>query len=234
MSPSPIVSPGLNASPSLNMSPGLIATPCLDAPPGLNTSPSLNMSPSLDVPPGLDTSPNLTISPSPDVSPGLAASPYQQYLNTDWMNMGPIPAVTSPALGSPLSDSNMALETTPSQSYDLDLTIDDPGIGLSSSRSSPLDPTLSPRNGRQQPPPDPFAIQAESNTVLGQPPIAPAVEGAFDRDGVHGDFITAVTIKYWESILGGEKWIKMVQSYLNLKRMPLNTVRDPPTTLNRY
>jgi len=69
-----------------------------------------------------------------------------------------------------------------------------------------------PHNRPQQPPPDSPA----------------AVGGAFDAKGVHGGFITNATIKYWEDVLGGEKWIKMVQDYLNLERMPpTGRVRGP-------
>jgi hypothetical protein len=32
--------------------------------------------------------------------------------------------------------------------------------------------------------------------------------------------LAKTTVQYWEGIPGGEKWIKMVQGYIDLERLP--------------
>ena len=120
----------------------------------------------------------------------------------------------------------MRVALTLSPSHEPDLTIDEPEINLSSSFLP--DPTyLPPYNEPQQLPPRSSTTQAESDTILSRPPVTVTAESSFNIVGVHGDFITTALVQYWGGILGGEKWIKMVQSYLDLERMPLNgTVCD--------
>lgn len=77
----------------------------------------------------------------------------------------------------------------------------------------------SPRNGPHQFSPDP-PTQTESAAVSSQPSAAVPIKGAFNIKGVHGGFINKATVQYWNSIPGGEKWVNMVQAYIDLERMP--------------
>lgn len=151
--------------------------------------------------PGSATSPDLVASPS------LPTSPDLHYPSADSMDVDPVPTVASLPLDSP----SFAYDVTgaaPSPPSDLDFATTD----LNSDDLSPPGPGhLPPHNEHQQPPPDPPTIQDEFLGVLSHFPIAPTI-GSFNIEGVHGNFINKATIQYWENIIGGDKWVRMVQS----------------------
>jgi len=181
------------------------------------------MSPGPAMPPAPTVSPGPAVSPIPTISPGPTVSPDPQYPTPDRMDIGLVPTATAPTPNAPSSAPNATPGTTLSPPSDLGTAVTD-GAGIDQSTSdSPLpDPRPpSPHIGLGQPLPDFLAIQAESPADLGEIAGAVAVRDTFDIKGVHGDFITKATVQYWEDILGGEKWIKMVQGYLDLERMPL-------------
>lgn len=53
-----------------------------------------------------------------------------------------------------------------------------------------------------------------------QPPLESAGNGTFNLTGVIGDYISESTRTFWESVPGGEKWVAMVKSYLELQTIP--------------
>ena len=210
--------------------------------PGSTESPDpADLAMSLDPPsivssPGITMSSSLVTSPAFDVSPGLAASPGTRSPDADRTNIVPIPTISSPTSDSSLSPHNVA-GVTPSPPLDTNITAtSEMEIETSSDDSLPLDPGhLSPDNEPNQQPPDSLAVEGESLGALGQFPAVVAVETAFNIEGVHGTFISKATIKYWENILGGRKWIQMVQSYLDLERMPpTDSVCDAFTACDRH
>jgi hypothetical protein len=91
--------------------------------------------------------------------------------------------------------------------------------------------TLLPLPGDLDPDQPPIPSPPRSNiltpkTIPTQPLSPSARNSAFDLTGVRGDFILEDTRVYWESVPGGEKWVKMVTSYLMLETMaPLKSVR---------
>ena len=181
------------------------------------------MSPGSIKPLSLTASPSHTVSPSPATSPGHTVSlspvapldhtislnpitpPGLQCPDPNRVDMDPRPAVTAPASDSPLSTPDLTLEITLSPSLDLDIATTY-GLGIvpdTSDSSVPDLDLLPPRDAPQQ-------LSSDFLTVASQLPIAATAEGAFDIKGVHGKFITGAAVQFWENILGGEKWIKMV------------------------
>jgi hypothetical protein len=74
-------------------------------------------------------------------------------------------------------------------------------------------------------PPSPLSVLPHSAAPAPKtPPTHPALatpgNNTFDLTGVRGDFISERTCEYWGSVSGGEKWLKMVKSYLTLEKIP--------------
>ena len=234
---SPTVSPGHVEPLSPTVSPGHIEPLSLTASPSHTISLSPATSPVYTVSLGPVAPLDHTVSLGPvapldhTMSLGPTTPPGPQSPDPNRMDMDPVPAVTAPASDSPLSIPDPTSEITLSPSLDLDiatryglgatpdtdnssiLDTNDLSVPDTSDSSVPDLDLLPPRDASQQ-------LSSDSLMIVSQLPVATAVEGTFDIKGVHGKFITAATIQFWENILGGEKWIKMVQSYLDLERMP--------------
>jgi hypothetical protein len=74
-------------------------------------------------------------------------------------------------------------------------------------------------------PPSPLSVLPHSaapapKTPPTQPALATPGNNTFDLTSVRGDFISERTCEYWGSVSGGEKWLKMVKSYLTLEKIP--------------
>ena len=142
----------------------------------------------------------------------------------DSMDVDPVHTVTNSSSNIPPHVPNTAPETTPSPPLDPDLVADESGTDLSTGGPSLPDPSPpSPRDVPQQP--SSLATQAKLPSASTQLPAA--VKSTFDVKGVHGRFITKTTARYWKDVRGGKKWISMLQSYIDLERMPkANIIRD--------
>lgn len=118
------------------------------------------------------------------------------------MDVDLVPAVATPPSNNPPFAPIVISDVAP-------LSLSDPDIATSPQQpESPIAQTESPE--------DPADFSG-----------AVAVEGTFDIKGVHGSFINKTTVRYWKGIPGGEKWISMVRSYIDLERMiPTDAVRD--------
>ena len=103
-------------------------------------------------------------------------------------------------------------------------------------------PTVDPTTGDGQPQPAPPPVSIPQQPSLPSPPALthgdsaadPAVDtdhpersaapslttGVFKFDAP-SSFITPSTIEYWETIPGGQSWVRMVNAYLQLEQTPI-------------
>lgn len=208
------MSSGLVASSGATMSPGIIVAPSLVA----SSSPVMSTGPVVSL--GSIVSPDLEYP-----NPGYTANDQPPILNHDFMDVDHVPTVTVLPSDNPPYVPNLATETVLSPPLDPDLITNEFGTDLNTDGSSLPDSNPPSLNTPQQP--NSPTTQTKFSLVFTQPPAAVVVKVTLDIKGVYGRFINKAVVRYWKDVPGSEKWISMLQSYINLEWMPqTNTICD--------
>ena len=187
--------------------------------PTLPLSPVASLGPIVS--PGLVTSPSFIMSPNPTTSPNPDSEDTADHQSPSpiHMDVDPIPTVTNPPSNAPPYAFDTAPETTLSPSLDPNLATDESRSDLHTGSLSLPDPGPLPLCDVPQQPCS-LTTQAKLPVAFTQLLAAVVVEGTFDIKGIHGKFINKTTAWYWKDIRGGDKWISMLRSYIDLERMP--------------
>ena len=178
---------------------------------GENTSPHL---PTTDDPPGaaMDVTDDASPSGSNLCSMDLPTSSPAGVGDTQSLN-----TLASPLPGAGTTD-HSPIGSDDRGASEISLRMPSPPLdNPSSTPPSTLSPTTHLPPNTSVPP---CPAMSASATPLTQPLLASAGNGTFDLTGVCGDPISESTRGYWESVPGGEKWVAMVKSYLELQKMP--------------